>query len=81
MPILSFPLFHFPEYDLTDLVAFANAAYATDIKTHHSISSYVIAYGGAAIAYKAKMQPTIVTSSTEAEFIAAVYTTKAVKHL
>jgi len=40
----------FPEYDLMDLVAFADAAYATDVKTHHSISSYVIAYGGAAIA-------------------------------
>jgi len=38
-------------------------------------------YAGAAVAYKAKMQPTVVTSSTEAEFIAAIYTAKAVKHL
>ncbi len=71
----------FPEYDLTDLVAFADAAYATDVKTRRSISGYVIAYGGAAVAYKAKMQPTVATSSTEAEFIAAIYTAKAVKHL
>jgi len=71
----------FPVCDLTDLVAFADAAYATDVKTRRSISGYVIAYGGAAIAYKAKMQPTVATSSTEAEFIAAVYTAKAVKHL
>jgi len=71
----------FPEYDLTDLVAFADAAYTTDVKTCRSISGYIIAYGGAAIAYKAKMQPTIATSSTEAEFIAAIYTAKAVKHL
>jgi len=71
----------FPKYDPTDLVAFANAAYATNTKTRHSVSGYIIVYAGAAIAYKAKMQPTIATSSTEAEFIAAVYTAKAVKHL
>jgi len=71
----------FPEYDLTDLVTFADAAYTTDVKTHCSISGYIIAYSGVAIAYKAKMQPTVATSSTEAEFIAAVYTAEAVKHL
>jgi len=71
----------FPSFKLTELVAFADAAYATDSKTRRSISGYVIVYAGAAIAYKAKMQPTVATSSTEAEFIAAVYTAKAVKHL
>jgi len=71
----------FPKYDLTELVAFADAAYATDTKTRRSVSGYVIVYGGAAIAYKSKLQSTVTTSSTEAEFIAAVYTAKAVKHL
>jgi len=66
---------------LTNLVAFANAAYATDTKTHHSVSGYVIIYAGAAVAYKAKMQSTVATSSTEAEFIAAIYAAKVVKHL
>jgi len=45
------------------------------------VTGYVIVYAGPAVAYKSKMQSTVATSSTEAEFIAAVYTTKAVKHL
>ena len=61
-------------------MAFTDAVYATDAKTHHSVSGYIIVYGGAAIAYKAKFQPTVTTSSTKAEFIAAVYTAKAIKH-
>ena len=69
----------FPKYDLTELVAFTDAAYATDVKTRRSVTGYVIVFGGAAIAYKAKLQSTVATSSTEAEFIAAVYTAKAVK--
>jgi len=71
----------FPQYALTDLVGFADAAYATDTKTCQSISGYIIIYAGAAVAYKAKMQSTVVTSSTEAEFFADVYAAKAVKHL
>jgi len=71
----------FPKYKLTDLIAFADAVYATDIKTCQSIIGYVIVYAGAAVAYKAKMQPTVATSSTEVEFIAVIYTAKAVKHL
>ncbi len=64
-----------------DLVAFADAAYATDSKTQCSVSGYIIAYAGAAITYKAKLQPTVATSSTKAEFIAALYTAKAIKHI
>jgi len=61
----------FPSFELlTELVAFADAAYATDSKMWHSISGYVIVYAGAAIAYEAKMPPTIATSSIEAKFIA-----------
>jgi len=63
-----------------DMVAFADVANATDSKTHCSVSGYIIVYAGAAIAYKAKLQPTVTTSSTEAEFIAAVYTVKTVIH-
>jgi len=63
------------------LVAFADAAYTTKVKTQHSVTGYVIVFGGAAIAYKAKFQATVATSCTKAEFIAAVYTAKAVKHL
>jgi len=70
-----------PKYKLTELVAFADAAYTTDTKTCHSVSGYVIVYAGAAISCKAKLQPTVAMSSTEAEFISAIYTAKAVKHL
>ena len=74
-------LLPFPQYALTDLVGFADAAYATDTKTCQSVSGYIVIYAGAAVAYKAKMQSTVATSSTEAESIAAVYAAKAVKHL
>jgi len=67
----------FPKYKVTDLVAFADAAYATEVKTQCLVTGYVIVFGGAANAYKAKLQATIATSSTEAEFIAAAYTAKA----
>jgi len=70
-----------PSVSLTDLVGFADAAYATDTKTCWSVSGYIVVYAVAAVAYKAKMQSTVATSSTEAEFIAAVYSAKAVKHL
>ena len=71
----------FPKYNLMELVAFVDAAYATNAKTCCSISGYVIVYSGSAIAYKSKLQSTVATSSTKAEFIATVYTAKAVKHL
>jgi len=71
----------FPQYALTDLVGFADSAYATDTKTCQSVSGYIVIYAGAAVAYKAKMQSMVATSSTEAEFIATVYAAKAVKHL
>jgi len=56
-------------------------AHATDTKTCQSLCGYFILYGGAVVVYKAKLQPTVATSSTEAEFIAAVYAAKAIKHL
>jgi len=71
----------FPSFPLDELVTFVDAAYATDTKTRRSVTGYVIMYAGAAIAYKAKLQATVSTSSTEAEFIASVYSAKAVKHL
>jgi len=71
----------FPKYWLTNLVAFADAACATDIKLRFSITGYVIVHGGAAIAYKAKLKTTVATTPTVAEFIASMYTAKAVKYL
>jgi len=50
------PSFH--QYALTDLVGFADAAYATNTKTCQLVSGYVIIYVGAAVAYKARLQST-----------------------
>jgi len=68
LPEIPFEIIHvdpqlpiFPKYDLMDLVAFVDAAYATDSKTRHSVSGYVIVFTGAVIAYKAKLQPTVAT--------------------
>jgi len=62
-------------------VAFTDTAYATNVNTQQSVTGFIVVYGGATVAYKAKLQTTVATSSTEAEFIATVYTAKAVKHL
>jgi hypothetical protein len=42
---------------------------------------FVFCLGGAAIAYKSKLQATMSTSSTEAELIAAVHAAKVAKYL
>ena len=48
------------------LVIYVHAAHANDLKTRRSISGLVDTLNGTAIAYKAKWQPTVSTSSTEA---------------
>ena len=54
------------------LVIYVDAAHATDLTTRRSISGMIATLNDTAITYKAKWQPTLATSSTEAEFIAAV---------
>ena len=66
----------FPSSDLLELIGFVDAAHATDLKTRRSVTGFVFCLGGAAIAYKSKLQATVSTSSTEAEFIAAVHAAK-----
>eukprot|EP00957_Ditylum_brightwellii_P050752 3848100-Ditylum_brightwellii.AAC.1 len=63
------------------LAIYVDAAHANDLKTRRSFGAYVITLGGTAVAYKSKLQPTVFTSSTEAEFIAAVPAARVVKHL
>jgi Reverse transcriptase (RNA-dependent DNA polymerase) len=75
-------LSRFPAYsDPTALVAFADAAHATDLKRRRSVSGFCCVLAGAAVAYKSKLQPVIATSSTEAEFVCAVQAAKTVKYL
>jgi Reverse transcriptase (RNA-dependent DNA polymerase) len=75
--LLRFPVFSDP----LELVAFADAAHATDLKRRRSVSGFCCVLAGAAIAYKSKLQPAVATSSTEAEFVCAVQTAKTVKYL
>jgi hypothetical protein len=70
----------FPTHSLLQLVGFVDAAYATDISTRPSVTGLVFCLAGGAIAYKSKLQVTVATSSTEAEFIAAVHAAKIAKY-
>ena len=71
----------FPQHSLLQLVGFVDAAYATDTNTRRSLTGIVFCLAGGAIAYKSKLQATVATSSTEAEFIAAVHAAKIAKYL
>ncbi|KAG7358173.1 reverse transcriptase RNA-dependent DNA polymerase [Nitzschia inconspicua] len=70
----------FPQIDPHQLTAFVDAAYANDKRNQRSTTGYAFTLAGATIAYRSKMQSTTATSSTEAEFVAAVTTAKAAKY-
>jgi hypothetical protein len=71
----------FPAFPMDELVAFLDAAHATDIKSRRSVTGLIIVLCGAAITWKSRLQATVATSLTEAEFLAAVLTAKLVKYL
>jgi hypothetical protein len=71
----------FPVHEPLQLIGYLDAAHATDPATRRSITGYVFTLAGGAIAFKSKLQPTVATSSTEAEFIAAVSAAKVAKYL
>ena len=88
LPEIAFPFLSedadlpgFPVFPRDVLVACLDAAHATDLATRRSVTGYVIFFCGAAIAYKSRLQPIVATSSTEAEFYAAVTAAKVVKYL
>ena len=60
-----------PQHDATTAVAYADSDWATCIKTRRSFTGACIFLAGGVVAYKAKFQPTVALSSTEAEFMAA----------
>ena len=76
----SLPTFPEPAHP-TLLAGYVDAAHATDLITRRSITGLVFMFCGGPIAYKAKIQPTVSTSSTEAEFLAAVHAAKIAKYL
>jgi hypothetical protein len=65
----------------TELTGYVDAAHATDLATRRSITGLVFMFCGGPLAYKSKIQSTVSTSSTEAEFIAAVHAAKLAKYL
>ena len=74
------PDFPQPEHPL-DLQAFVDAAHANNLRNRRSQTGYAIMLSGGVIAYRSKTQTVTATSSTEAEFLAAVSAAKTVKYL
>jgi hypothetical protein len=70
----------FPSLPNDSLVGFVDASHAACLKTRRSITGIAFCFGGSAIAYKSKVQPVVATSSTEAEFYAAVVAAKMAKY-
>jgi hypothetical protein len=76
----SIPDFPQPQ-SYTELVGYVDASHATCLKTRRSVTGMVFMLAGGAVYYKSKLQPTVSTSSTEAELIAAVQAAKIAKYL
>jgi hypothetical protein len=75
-------LLTFPEPSQpTVLAGYVDAAHATDLITRRSTTGIVLMFCGGPLAYKSKIQSTVFTSSTEAEFLAAVDAAKIAKYL
>ena len=71
----------FPTLVIDQLAAFVDAAYGTDVRTRKSITGLIVMLANAALAWKSKLQTFTATSSTEAEFLAAVLAAKLIKYL
>ena len=71
----------FPSFGRNEIVALLDAAHATDPRTRRSVTGLIVFFCNAAIAWKSRLQSLVATSSTEAEFYAAVMCAKIVKYL
>jgi hypothetical protein len=60
----------------TQLVGYVDASHGNDLCHQRSTTGYAFMLAGSAIAYQSKTQTITVTSSTEAEIIAAVSSAK-----
>jgi hypothetical protein len=72
-PNLEDGLRHTDPYDIppTSLFGYVDSNWANDIRHRRSVSGIAFLLAGAVVAYKTRVQPTVSTSSTEAEFIGA----------
>ena len=66
----------FPTVDTQEPVAFLDAAHANDLPNRRSTTGYAFLLCGGAISYRCKTQSITATSSTEAEFLVPMATTK-----
>ena len=71
----------FPTFLREVLWATLDAAHGTDLKTRRSVTGFNVMYCNAVVAWKSALQSLVATSSTEAEFYAAVICAKLVKYL
>jgi len=71
----------FPTVDTQETVAFLDATHANDLRNRRSTTGYAFPLCGGAISYRCKTQSITTTSSTEAEFLAAVATTKHARYM
>jgi hypothetical protein len=53
------------------IVGFADADYAGDLDSRRSTTGFVFKLNGAAVSWRSKCQPTVATSTSEAEYMAA----------
>ena len=74
------PKFPVPDYP-NQLVGFVDAAHANDLRRRRSTTGYAFLLGCGVISYRSKSQSVTATSSTEAEFLAAVMAAKHAKYL
>ena len=58
------------------MMAFFDAAHGNDLRNRRSTTGYAFVLSGGVISYRCKTQSITATSSTEAEFLAAVLTAK-----
>ena len=78
---LSSDLPSFPTMASLELTGFLDAAHANDLRNRRSTTGYAFLLCGGAISYRCKTQSITATSSTEAEFLAAVLSAKQAKYL
>jgi len=71
----------FPNINTQEPVAFLDAAHANDLRNRQSTTGYAFLLCGGAISYRCKTQSITATSSTEAEFLAAVATAKHARYM
>jgi hypothetical protein len=71
----------FPTIDPDQLAGFVDASHAPELVARRSITGLNFTFAGCVVAYKSKVQPTVSTSSTEAEFIACAFAAKTAKYL